>query len=369
VSDEKNEPPTRKKLKQAREKGQVAFSRDIVKLAMLTVVLEMALTTEHLWRQSISSMMILSVTSVGVPFDKVMNEMINSAGTILLLAFGTFSLVCVSVATAACWGQFGVLFVTESLTPKLDKLNPVNGIKQLFQLKKFLELLISIVKTTLIGLTMYILIKDQLPYIVLLSDGEPKEIYQGFITMLRSTFHVVLIVCAFLSLVDFAIKKYFHSKELRMDMEEIKREYKETEGDPLIKGKRKQLARQLANQPPVKRTEEANAVVINPTHFAVAMLYDPNTTQVPVVLAKGRDDVAHAMIMRAKECGIPVIRHVWLARTLFSTCKIDTVVPKSSYEAVAHVYAMVHELQITNQLDKVVELESYGEPPSSSLNG
>lgn len=366
MSDEKNEAPTSKKLKEARDKGQVAFSKDLVKLAMLTVVLEMALSTENLWRKSISSMMELSVTSVGKPFDTIMNEMINSASTMLLSVFATFFLVCTIVAVVGCWGQFGPLFVAEALTPKLDKLNPVNGVKQLFQLKKLLELLISVVKASFIGLTMYILVKDQLPYIVQLCDGNPQDVYQGFISVLRSIFHAILVVCTFLSIVDFAIQKYFHTKELRMDMEEIKREYKETEGDPLVKGKRKQLARQLANQAPVKKTEEANAVVVNPTHFAVAMLYDPATTMVPMVLAKGKDDVAQAMIQRAKECGIPVIRHVWLARTLFATCRVDTVVPKSSYEAVAHVYAVVHELHATNQLHRVVELENYGDAPSSS---
>jgi type III secretion protein U len=168
----------------------------------------------------------------------------------------------------------------------------------------------------------------------------------------------------FLAMIDFAMQKYFHTKELMMDMEEIKKEYKESEGDPMVKGQRKQLAREWANSDPVKKTDDANAVVVNPTHFAVAMLFDQNLTPVPVVLAKGKDEVAQAMIRRAKERGIPVIRHVWLARTLYATCRPDTVVPKSSYEAVALVYAVVLELIAQNETQRTVELESFGDPPA-----
>ena len=151
-------------------------------------------------------------------------------------------------------------------------------------------------------------------------------------------------------------------------MDEIKREYKESEGDPIVKGTRKQLARQWANEGPAARTEDANAVVVNPTHFAVALLYDAETSPVPMVLAKGKDEVAQAMIARAQECGIPVIRHVWLARTLYATAKPDTVIPKTSYEAVAHVYAVIQEMIDSGNFVPVTELETRGEGPDSVPN-
>jgi type III secretion protein U len=134
----------------------------------------------------------------------------------------------------------------------------------------------------------------------------------------------------------------------------------------MIKQKRKQLAHEWANSAPVAKTQDANALVVNPTHFAVAMLYDPKEAAVPIVLAKGKDELARAMIQRAKECGIPVIRHVWLARTLYATCRPDTFVPKSSYEAVAYVYAVVNELVAMNETHREVELESRGEPPEAN---
>jgi type III secretion protein U len=136
----------------------------------------------------------------------------------------------------------------------------------------------------------------------------------------------------------------------------------------MVKGQRKQLAREWANEAPAARTEQANAVVVNPTHFAVAMFYDPAEAMVPVVLAKGKDDIAQAMIQRAREFNIPVIRHVWLARTLYATSRQDSVIPKSSYEAVAQVYAVVNELVAMKDTGREVELESEGEPPESYRN-
>jgi type III secretion protein U len=362
---EKSEKPTDKKLDDARNKGQVPMSRDLARLAMLVALGELAFATESLWRGAVESLMELAVMRVGKPFLPAMGEMMTSAGILLIAVFATLFVVCWVVAIAAHWGQFGVLITTESLAPSLDKINPVNGFKQLFSKKKIIMLLLTIAKAALIGWVVYLLIRTQLPTVVQLAAGTPADIYLGFITILRTTFHVVIVVCLALAVLDFALQKYQHTKSLMMDMEEIKREYKESEGDPMVKGQRKQLARELAMSGPEAKTANANAVVVNPTHFAVAMRYDPEDTPVPVVLAKGKDEVAQAMIRRARECGIPVIRHVWLARTLYATCQDDMVVPKSSYEAVAHVYAVVQELYATDKTGMSVELENYGDPPES----
>lgn len=362
---EKSEKPTDKKLEDARKKGQVPMSRDLARLAMLVGVGELAFVTESLWRGAVESLMELAVMRVGKPFLPAVGEMLTSAGILLIAVFATFFVVCWVIAITAHWGQFGVLVTTESLTPSIDKLNPVNGFKQLFSKKKIIELLLTTFKATLIGWVVYLLIRTQLPTIVQLAAGTPAEVYAGFVTILRSIFHVVIVICLCLAVLDFALQKYQHTKSLMMDMEEIKREYMESEGDPMVKGQRKQLARELAMSGPEAKTAEANAVVVNPTHFAVAMRYDPTDTPVPMVLAKGKDDVAQAMIRRARECGIPVIRHVWLARTLYATGQEDTAVPKSSYEAVAHVYAVVQELYAADKTGMSVELENYGDPPES----
>ncbi len=366
MSDDKNEEPTQKKIDDAREKGQIAVSRDLAKLATLVAVAETAFASQSLWRGALSNLFDTGILDVNRDFSLAMKQMMTTAGILLLVVFCTCFLICILVSVAAHWGQFGALIAPEALTPKFDKLNPVNGVKQLFSKKKLVELLTTVGKATLIGGIVYSLTRSHLGTIISLSNGEPKDAYDVFVELLRSIFHVIVVVCLLLGLIDYAIQHHFHKKELMMDKEEIKKEHKESEGDPLIKNQRKRLARQWANEGPEAKTEDANAVVVNPTHFAVALYYDAAELMVPVVLAKGKDQVAQAMIRRARECGIPVIRHVWLARTLYATCPPDTAIPKASYEAVAQVYAVVHELMASDRIGQDVELESHGEPPGAS---
>ena len=365
MSEEKNEEPTDKKIEDAKDKGQIAVSRDLARLATLVVVAELAFSTESLWRGAIFNLIDGGIMGVGQDFNTVLLSQATSALLFLAVVIFACFVICPVVAVAAHWGQFGILVATEALEPKFDKLNPVNGLKQIISKKKLTELLITVGKALLIGGIVYSLVRSQLASIVSLAGGEPKDAYEGFLTLLRSIFHMLVVVCLGLGMIDFAIQKYFHKKELMMDKEEIKREHKESEGDPLIKGQRKRLARQWANESAVARTEDANAVVVNPTHFAVAMYYDASEAMVPVVLAKGKDEVAQAMIRRAHERNIPVVRHVWLARTLYATCREDMVVPFSSYQAAAHVYAVVHELVASGQTQREVELEAHGEQPTA----
>lgn len=363
MAENKNLAPTEHKKQQAREKGQVAQSQDLSRLVNLVVVAELAFIAESQWRESIQSLMTFGYTSIGKPYLPALTELLTGAALFVALVFLFFAVLMPVVSALAHWGQFGVLVAPEALTPKFDKFDPVNGLKQIFSVKKLVELLETIVKTSLIAFVVYMITRSELNNILHLSGGAPKDSYAAFMTLLRNTFHVTLILCIIFALIDFAIQKHFHDKELMMDMEELKKEFKEMEGDPQIKNKRKQIAKEWANENPVATTEKANAVVVNPTHFAIAIFYDKDDENVPVVLAKGRDQIAHAMIDRARECGIPVIRHVWLARTLYASCKPYTFVPKSSYEAVAHVYAVIHYLTMTDQAGLEVELESEGKPP------
>jgi type III secretion protein U len=368
MSDDKTEEPTDKKIEDARKKGQIAMSRDLAKLGPLLVVAEIAFLTETMWREAVHSLMEMSVMRIGKPFMPALMEVLTGAGIFLLIVFLLCFVVCIPIAIVFHWGQFGILIAPEAATMKFDKLNPINGIKGIFSKKKLFEVLISVAKASLIGWLVYMLVYAELPSIVHLSGGSPSDAYAGFVALLRATFHTLIVVCLVMGIVDLAIQKAFHKKDLMMDMEEIKREYKESEGDPMVKGQRKQLAREWASEEPAARTESANAVVVNPTHFAVAMFYDRTEAMVPIVLAKGKDEIAQAMIRRAREFNIPVIRHVWLARTLYATGQEDKVIPTSSYEAVAQVYAVVHELVAMKDQGREVELESLGEPPEAYRN-
>ncbi|MYM99127.1 type III secretion system export apparatus subunit SctU [Duganella vulcania] len=365
MSAEKTEQPTDKKLRDARDKGQIAVSRDLARVAMLTAVALLALGAEPRWHAALDALFELALRQIGQPFAVAMPAILTTAGSLLLGVFGVFFVLCAVVAFAAHWGQFGVLIAPASLTPSIDKLNPVNGVKQLFAKKKLGELLMALCKAVTLGLIIWLTVRAQLPSILHMAGGEPKDIYYGFIALLRMVLQPVLGVCLVLALIDFALQKYFHIKSLKMDLEEIKREFKESEGDPHVKQTRKGLARQWASEAPAAKTAGANAVVVNPTHFAVALFYDAAQTPAPLVLAKGKDQVAREMIATARAHGIPVIRHVWLARTLYATGQSDHYVPRASYESVAHVYAVVQELLAQNDPGREVALETRGEPPAS----
>ena len=365
---EKTEQPTDKKLEDAREKGQVPVSRDMARLATFFVLGGLAFITEPMWHSELDNLLSLPLQRIGQPFRPAFAEVVTSAGRLLLIIFGAMSVTAVAVAIFAYWGQFGILLSTKSMGLKFDRLNPVQGLMQLFSKKKVIELITSLLKATLIGYVLYLLILDQLPTILKFSGGTPKDTYYGFVAMLSIIFKITIGICFSFALIDLAGQRYFHTKSLMMSMDEIKREYKESEGDPMVKGTRKQLARQWANEGPAAKTEDANAVVVNPTHFAVALLYDAKSAPVPMVLAKGKDEVAQAMIARAHELGIPVIRHVWLARTLYATAKADTVIPKTSYEAVAHVYAVIQEMSDSGEFKPITELETRGDAPETYID-
>jgi len=368
VGEEKKEQPTEHKIRKAREDGQVPISRDFGHLATLLGVGEVAFMTESYWREAIHSLMLMGIARVGQPFLPAFAEMMGAVRILLFVVFFTLFVLCTVIAFAANWGQFGPLISTKSIKLDFNKLNPVNGIKQLFSEKKLVELLMTSGKGILVTIVMYYLIRDELANILMLSGGTPKDVYQGFIQILRTIFHIIVGMFMFIALIDLIIQKALHIKSLRMDMEEIKKEMKENEGDPLIKGTRKQMAREQAMSDPVTTTAQASALVVNPTHFAIGLFYDADkAATVPIVISKGKDEVAQAMIRMAKKCGIPVIRHVWLARTLYATCQPFTVIPRSSYDSVAQVFAVVMELYKMDEQDRSFELESDGNPPDSEM--
>jgi len=159
-----------------------------------------------------------------------------------------------------------------------------------------------------------------------------------------------------MGIVDFALQKYFHAKKLRMSHDDIKKEYKQAEGDPHVKGHRRQLAKELLNQAPTtprKPVEDADMLVVNPTHYAVALYYRPGVTPLPVIHCKGQDDDALSLIERAKRAKIPVVQSVWLARTLYKVGD-GRHIPRTTLLAVAHIYQVVRQLdEITDEVIRV----------------
>jgi type III secretion protein U len=360
---EKNLDPTDHKLEESHKKGQVAVSRDLAHCLLLFVGVEAAFGLEKMARSGIGQLFDLAMRAPAHNFKEILSGMLVAVGMILAVAFCTFGLIAIVCGVVGFWGQFGVLFAPDPLIPSPDKISPLSTLKQIFSVKKLNEILLGIFKMIMFGILTYLTTKWELPNLVGLAGGNTEQIYGAAMALFRHLFHLLLLVSLILAVLDFFVQKAAHIKQLKMSIDEVIREHKENEGDPMIKGQRRNLALEILNADPVEQTGEANAVVVNPTHFAVAMLFDPaQGIKVPMVCAKGSGPTALAMIARATEKGIPVIRHVWLARTLFATAKSRKAIPRSLFDPVALVYTVVDHLKDVQGQGCVI-LDESGLPP------
>lgn len=348
---EKTEKATPKQLRDAREKGQIAQSQDINKLLILLAVSEvtLALAVESVNR--LQYLIALAVNATGQPFERAIGQLVDEA-LVILLGFMVLSVgVAMVMRLAGGWAQFGFLFAPKALKVDFNKLNPFPQFKQMFSAQNLSNLLMSILKAFGIGFVLYILLWPELRTLILLANADLDTFWRTLLTLFQYILRCTLGLLLVLAAVDFGMQKYFHAKKLRMSKDDVKKEYKQSEGDPMVKGQRRQLAHELLNQPASSSpppVEEADMLVVNPTHFAVALYYRPGKTPLPRVHCKGEDDDALALIARAKKARIPVVQSIWLARTLY---KVGTgrYIPRPTLEAVAHIY------QLVKQLDEVTD--------------
>ena len=345
-SGEKKHAATPKKLRDQRKKGQVAQSQDVGKLLVLTALSEIALFTAEPSMQRFQQLMVLPMRRLDQPFVRALEEVLLES----LLVFFSFALLMAGVATAikliSSWLQFGLLFAPETLKPDFNRLNPLKQAKQMFSGQSVMNLLMGLAKAVLLSLILYVVIGPSLGALISLASGDLPSYVQALIVLFRHLLHVCLGLLLVLALIDLALQKYFFAKRMRMTQVEVTKEYKDMEGDPHVKGQRRQLAYEMANEEPkvkLPKLEEADMLVVNPTHFAVALYYRPGQTPLPMLVEKGTDAQARELIARAKRADIPVIQCVWLARTLY-THELGANIPRDTLQAVAFIYRTLREL-------------------------
>ncbi|WP_171013998.1 type III secretion system export apparatus subunit SctU [Chitinivorax sp. B] len=340
---EKTEQPTEKKLDDARKKGQVAQSKDLGRLLTCTVLLEIGQSMGSRCREILEAPMLLALSRLDMPFYRAVQEIASVSlanGAMIVLPALMIALLAVLIGT---WAQIGFLIAPEALTPKFDKFNPFNNFIQLFSAKHLADFGFSLIKAVLVLTVVWIMIRDNFHATLLIGTGTLDQVWSGTLLLSRGIWRIVLGIFLALTLIDVGLQRYFHIRNLRMSHDDIKQEHKESEGDPHVKGHRRHLAMQLANSPPAN-TRKSNAVVVNPTHFAVALWFDEADGVPPRVVARGHDDVARQMIDVAREEQIPVIRYVPLARTLYATGREGQYVPRQQLAQVALVYRAIAEM-------------------------
>ncbi len=340
---EKTEQPTSKKLRDARMKGQVAKSQD-VGAAALTVACFVIISI--LWEpyvEEMKEMMTLPTAFYNVPFRDALPQVLEAiVMKILLLSMPVLGLVMI-VGIGINYAQVGPLLVFEPLKPELKKLNPLSKAKEMFSMKNLIEFLKSALKVIIIAVLIYIVTKQSLDPLTRIPYAGETGVLLALKPMLSNLAINITLVYVAIAAADYFFQKYNHIKGLKMSKDEVKREYKESEGNPEIKGKRKQLHQEMAMNDTMERTRKSSVVVTNPTHLAIAIYYDEADNQMPKVLAKGEDYIAHRMVEAAKQEGIPVMQHIPLARAIYENVDVDRFIPGDLIEPMAEVLRWVKE--------------------------
>lgn len=348
--DDKTEDPTSKKIDDTRKKGQVGKSQELTHAAGLIVLFLLLMifgtnlvegflgmfnwSYERLIPDIIAterSGLTLN-TSMGL-FSEVSLQMFSMAAPFLIIGF-----VVAALVTAI---QFKFKISTEPLKPKLSKLNPASGFKRIFSTQSLFNLGLSIVKLALIFIIAYVTIADHLMELYLMYELDVRSAVSLVIDILLNTGLRISFVYLVVGIADFGYQKYKFKKEIKMTKQEVKDEYKDAEGDPQIKGQIKQRMREASNRRMMSAVPQADVVITNPTHIAVALKYDAEVANAPILVAKGEQFMAQRIKEAAKESNVPVIENKPLARMLFTTVDVGEQIPPELYTAVAEILAII----------------------------
>ena len=344
---ERTEQPTGKRLEKAREQGDVPRSREMATCVMLLV----GGTTLWMFTGplviSLNRIMVSTLTferdmayDPVLLFNRLSGHLLEVATACIPIAF---LMLLAAMASPLIMG--GWLFNTGALVPKLDRLDPVQGIMKLFSLNSLVELGKSIAKTLLVGIISWIAMRNHIDAVINLSVEPLKTSSSHMPYLLWSCF--ILMVCSLIviAILDIPYQLWNYTKKLKMSKQEVKQEHKEADGDPQIKGKIRAMQRAMARRRMMAEVPTADVVVTNPTHYAVALKYSESSMGAPTVVAKGADDVAAKIREIAKENNIPVLEAPPLARALHYNTEIGDEIPEALYTAVAEVLAYIFQLR------------------------
>ncbi|MDU7474875.1 MAG: flagellar biosynthesis protein FlhB [Paenibacillus macerans] len=344
---EKTEKATPKKRQDARKKGQVAKSQDLSgALVLLSGFLCLLFFGEFIKERLVGLFVdvFYNRLTTEVTKENVMTMLGDYAVQILLL-IAPILLVVMVVAVATNLAEVGFMVTGEPLKMKLSKLDPIKGFKQIFSMRSLVEFAKTLFKLTVIGYIVYSTIWGLRGSISALAHLPAEGIFHFAAEMTTNLGIKIAAALLVLAVLDYMYQKYEHEKSLKMSKQDIKDEYKNQEGDPLIKGKIRERQRRMALQRMMQEVPKADVIITNPTHFAVALKYDNSKMDAPQVVAKGQDYVALRIKEIAKEHGVITMENKPLARALFQRTEIGDTIPADLFQAVAEVLAYVYRIK------------------------
>ncbi len=348
--EERTEAPTDKRRSEAREKGNVAKSAEINSaLVLLAGILVLKLSGPWMYSQLLGF--------IRSPFEYIAHPFADVAFCSALAAKSLsflfyiclpVCLVILVIGIAANLVQIGFLFTLQPLTPRLDKLDLISGMKRLFSVRSIVEMIKDVAKLLIVGIIAYVTIKGEFDKFICLWDASPAVIFSFILNVSFKIVFRVVIALLFISLLDYLYQRYEYEKKLKMTKQEVKEEHKQMDGDPQIKSRVRSLQREMARRRMMQEVPKATVIVTNPTFIAIAIRYEPDEMQTPKVVAKGKRLMAEQIKKKALEADIPIVEDKPLARAMYDKVEPGDDIPIEFFAAVAEVMAYVYRLRKRN---------------------
>ena len=345
---DRTEEASPKKKKDERKKGNVAKSKEVVNALTFSGIIISALIFSDKLLIELKNFiamfldadyLLLNIDSLGS------KQLISSAALTFFKLFLPIGLIIVLLGIVGNVMQTGFMFIGEPLKPSISKLNPINGLKNMFSARTFGTFVKNLVILVVLGIISYNFVMDNLSEILNIGNVYLPYLPQTIEHILNKLLIQIFLCLVVIAALDFAYQFYTHKKQLRMTKQEVKEEYKQQEGDPQIKSRIKQKQRQIAQSRMMKAIPEATVVIVNPTHIAIALRYDETKDSAPVVVAKGADYVALKIKEIAKEHDVPIIEDIPLARSLYPQVELDKEIPVDFYQAISTILISIYQLK------------------------
>ena len=352
-SQDRNLPATERKLQQARDDGQTSRSKDLSHFLVLGSgalgLMALAPTLFQRLKLALSQQLSFNAASIAAPTDMLVRlQDMATVGLLAALAFALLVAVAVTVGEIAAGGWVTSL---KPITPDLNRLNPISGLGNLFSKQQFVNVMKLMLIAGILGWTGWHYLSSSFQEVAAMMMLPGAAALDHLTQWLVHGLALLMLVVFVAAIVDVPLQTYFFKSRLKMSREEIKQEHKESDGNPEVKGKLRQRQREIAQRKSITQVHKADFVVMNPTHYAVALKYDEKTMHAPQVIAKGADLLAMRIREVAKTHSVPVLQSPMLARALYAHAELDQAIPSSLYAAVAQVLAYVYRLKMAMRGD------------------
>lgn len=336
-SGDRTEKPTPKRLRDARKDGDVHKSRELTSTALVLAWLLMVMLGMPLMRARLQTLFDITLGGLNQPFGQALHQVGLATLEAFLWLTVPLLLGAMAIGVMVEFLQVGPVFAPKKLKPDASRMNPVEGMKRLFSQENVVEVLKAIAKSALlIGLFAWVLF-SLIGQFVKLPYASPEAMGEAHWVAVKRLAAGVIFVFFFVSVLDAFYQRYAFTKKMKMSRRDIRQELKDNEGDPMIKGRRRQLHQEWSQQNTLAGVRKASVVVTNPTHLAIAIRYELGEDDLPMIVAKGEDYEAALIRQAAEEAGVPIMRNITLARSLYDKVEVDQYLPSDFFEAVAEL--------------------------------